>query len=163
MKWFNSLSAVVVISLTLTACGGGGDGGTGGSPPTTAQTTVSGTAQAPNGQVAFHQPTLWDVFASSAFASLSGLTSVPDGTPVQLGRMGSAGSFTVLASTTVSSGRYSFNLTSLGLTITSDLVVRVANGVVQMRAFVTGDTVDLTEQTSSQSHSIINPVFCIEA
>lgn len=28
MKWFNSLSVVVVISLTLTACGGGGDGGT---------------------------------------------------------------------------------------------------------------------------------------
>ena len=28
MKWFNSLSVVVVMSLTLTACGGGGDGGT---------------------------------------------------------------------------------------------------------------------------------------
>jgi hypothetical protein len=28
MKWFNSLLVVLVISLTLTACGGGGDGGT---------------------------------------------------------------------------------------------------------------------------------------
>ena len=28
MKWFNSLSAVLVIPLALTACGGGGDGGT---------------------------------------------------------------------------------------------------------------------------------------
>ena len=29
MKWFNSLSVVLVISFTLTACGGG-DGGGGG-------------------------------------------------------------------------------------------------------------------------------------
>ena len=32
MKWFNSLSVVLVISFTLTACGGG-DGGGGGTPP----------------------------------------------------------------------------------------------------------------------------------
>ena len=158
MKWFNSLSVVVVISLTLTACGGGGDGGTGGSPPTTAQTTVSGTVQAPNGQVAFHQPTFWDVFESSAFASLSGLTAVPDGTPVQLGRMSSAGSFTVLASTTVSGGRYSFNLTSLGLSITSDLVVRVANGAAQMRAFVTRDTADLNPISESAVQFVLDHI-----
>ena len=30
MKWFNSLSVVSVMALTLTACGGGGDGGGGG-------------------------------------------------------------------------------------------------------------------------------------
>jgi len=158
MKWFNSLSVVLVMSLTLTSCGGGGDGGTGGSPPATAQTTVSGTVQAPNGQVAFHQPSIWDVFESSAFASLSGLTPVPDGTPVQLGRMGSAGSFTVLASTTVSSGRYSFNLTSLGLTITSDLVVRVANGAVQMRAFVTDDTIDLNPISESAVQAVLDHI-----
>jgi hypothetical protein len=33
MKWFNSLSVVSVMALTLTACGGGGDGGGGGTPP----------------------------------------------------------------------------------------------------------------------------------
>ena len=158
MKWFSSLSVVLVMSLTLTACGGGGDGGTGGPPPTTPQTTVSGTVQAPNGQVAFHQPTLWDVFESSVFASLSGLTPVPDGTSVQLGRMSSAGAVTVLASATVSGGRYSFNLTSLGLTITSDLVVRVANGTVQMRAFVTGDTVDLNPISESAVQVVLDHI-----
>ena len=158
MKWFNSLSVVSVMTLTLTACGGGGDGGTGGSPPATGQTTVSGTVQAPNGQVAFHQPSPWDLFESSAFASLFGLTPVPDGTPVQLGRMGSAGSFTVLASTTVSGGRYSFNLTSLGLAITSDLVVSVANGAVQMRAFVTRDTIELNPISESAVQVVLDHI-----
>lgn len=157
MKWFNSLSLVLVLSLTLNACG---SGGTGGPPPTTPQTTVSGAVQAPNGQVVFHQPTLWDVFESSAFASLSGLTPVPDGTPVQLGRMGSAGSFTVLASTTVSGGRYSFNLTSLGLTFTSDLVIQVQNpsSDTRMRAFVTRDTVDLNPISESAVQVVLNHI-----
>lgn len=158
MKWFNSLSVVLVMSLTLTACGGGGDGGTGGSPPATGQTTVSGTVQAPNGQMAFHQPSPWDLFESSAFASLFGLTPVPDGTPVQLGRMGSTGSFTVLASAPVSGGRYSFNLTSLGLAITSDLVVSVANGAVQMRAFVTRDTIDLNPISESAVQVVLDHI-----
>ena len=39
MKWFNSLSVVSVISLTLTACGGGGDGGGGGTQPVAAPST----------------------------------------------------------------------------------------------------------------------------
>src|SRR5262245_4623916 len=158
MKWFNCFSLGLVLSFALTGCGGGGDGGTAGPSPTTPQATVSGTVQAPNGQVAFHQPTLWDLFASSAFASLSGLTSVPDGTTVQLGRMSSAGSFTALASTTVSGGRYSFNLTNLGLTITSDLVVRVANGAVQMRAFVTGETADLNPISESAVQVVLDHI-----
>lgn len=164
MKWFNSLSVVLVISLTLTACGGGGgDGGTGGPPPTTAQTTVSGTVQAPNGQVAFHQPTLWDVFESSAFASLSGLTPVPDGTPVQLGRMSSAGAFTVLASTTVSGGRYSFNLTSLGLSLSNNLVVQVINqgAGAQMRAFVVWSTVNLDPISEASVRLVLDQILLI--
>jgi hypothetical protein len=39
MKWFNSLSVVLVISFTLTACGGGGDGGGGGTQPVAAPST----------------------------------------------------------------------------------------------------------------------------
>jgi hypothetical protein len=158
MKWLRSLSVVLVMSLTLTACGGGGgDGGTGGPPPT----TVSGTVQAPNGQVAFHQPTLWDVFESSAFASLSGLTPVPDGTSVQLGRMSSAGPVTVLASTTVSGGRYSFNLTSLGLTFASDLVVEVSNPATgaRMRAFVTRKSVDLTPMSEAAVQVVLDHIL----
>lgn len=156
MKWFNSLSVVLVTSLALTACGGGGDGGTGGPPPT----TVSGTVQAPNGQVAFHQPTLWDVFESSAFASLSGLTSVPDGTPVQLGRISSGGTLTGLSSATVSGGRYSFNLTRLGLTLASDLVVEVSNPATgaRMRAFVTRESVDLTPMSETAVQVVLDHI-----
>ena len=158
MKWFNSLSLGLVLSLTLNACG---SGGTGEPPPTTPQSTVSGAVQAPNGQVAFDQPGLWDVFESSAFASLSGLTPVPNGTSVQLGRVNSAGAFTVLASTTVSGGHYSFNLTSLGLTFASDLVVEVSNPatVVRMRAFATRELVDLTPMSEAAVQVVLDHIL----
>jgi hypothetical protein len=161
MKWHYSLSVVSVMALTLTACGGGGDGGTGGSAPTAAQTTVSGSVQAPNGQVAFHQPTLWDVFESSVFASLSGLTPVPDGTPVQLGRISSGGTLTSLSSATVSGGRYSFNLTRLGLTLASDLVVEVSNPATgaRMRAFVTQESVDLTPMSEAGVQIVLDHIL----
>ena len=79
--------------LSVTACGGGG-GGDGSPPP--AQVIVSGVVQAPNGLVAFHQERLTDFvstifFGSSAYASLSGTSAVPDGTVVELGSMSSAG------------------------------------------------------------------------
>lgn len=157
-----SFSAVLLLLPLLAACGGGGDGG--GTPPSppAAQTIVSGAVQAPNGQVVFHHPGIGDffedLFVPSAYASLSGVSPVPDGTSVQLGRMGSAGSFTALASTIVSGGRYAFNLTNLGFTITSDLVVRVANGVVQMRAFVTGETVDLNPISESAVQVVLDHI-----
>ena len=132
------------------------------SSPPGAQTIVSGAVEAPNGQVVFHHPGIGgffeDLFVPSAYASLSGVSPVPDGTAVQLGRMSSTGSFTVLASATVSGGRYSFNLTNLGLTITSDLVVRVANGVVQMRAFVTGETVALNPISESAVQVVLDHI-----
>jgi alpha-tubulin suppressor-like RCC1 family protein len=72
--------------------------------------------------------------------------------------MSSAGTVSVLASTTVSDGRYSFNLTSLGLTFTSDLAVRVANGPVQMRAFVTGGTVNLDPVSETAVRMILEQI-----
>jgi hypothetical protein len=81
-----------------------------------------------------------------AVAALSGLNSVPDGTPVQLVRIDDAGNVAAtLASTSVIGGRYSFNLTSLGLSPASNLAVRVVNPGTgaQLRAFVSGTTVDL--------------------
>ena len=140
------------ITMSLSGCGGGGgDGGGGGPTPAPSAQVVSGSVQAPGGQVTlFIQPSLWEraagVFSSEAVAALSGLSPVPDGTPVQLIRINEAGNvLATLASTTVSGGRYSFNLTSLGLSPASNLVVRVINlGTgVQLRAFVTGTTVDL--------------------
>lgn len=164
MKWLHSLSVVLIMSLTLIACGSGGGRGEGlppdGAPPPAAtQTIVSGTVQAPNGQVAFHQPTLWDLFESSAYASLSGLTPVPDGTPVQLGHIDRNGHFVdVVASTTVSGGRYSFNLTNLGLTFSSTLVVSASNPAsgVRMRAFVTRETVNLDPISESTVQLVVD-------
>lgn len=99
--------------------------------------TLSGEVHAPNGMMAFHRDSITDYLATlfsvtAANASLSGLIAVPDGTVVQLGKMSSTGTFSGLASTTVSSRRYTFNLTNLALAITSDLMVRVTNGAVTM-------------------------------
>ena len=159
-----SFSFVLLLLPLLVACSGGG--GDGGAPPTAtpAQTMVSGVVQAPNGQVVFHHPGIGDFFkdllVSSASASLLGVSPVPDGTPVQLGRMSSAGALTVLASTTVSGGHYSFNLTSLGLTVTSDLVVQVQNPAsgTRMRAFVTKDTVDLNPISESAVQVVLDHI-----
>ena len=63
MKWFNSLSVVSVMSLTLTACGGGGDGGGGTPPPSTG---------------AFIDNPVQGLTYSSAPSGLSGLTG-PNG------------------------------------------------------------------------------------
>src|SRR5262245_29697345 len=111
--------ALCVLScLFLSSCGGGGGGGGGGgSPPTVQATTVSGTVQAPGGQVAFNSPQgllqqLAQFISPSAYASISGLSPVPDGTTVQLIRLNATvTSFTVLASTATTGGQYSFNLT----------------------------------------------------
>lgn len=148
-KNFWTIAAALGFALTVTACGG--DDGASPPPPPSAQLIVSGTVQAPGGQVAlFTNPGFWErtsaLLFPDAVAALSGLSPVPDGTPVQLVRINDAGNvITPLASTSVSGGRYSFNLTSLGLSPTSDLAVRVVNPGTgaQLRAFVTGTTVDL--------------------
>jgi FG-GAP-like repeat len=145
-----TIAATLSFTLTLAACGGD-DGGSPPPPPSPAQIIVSGTVQAPAGQVAlFTKPRLWERIGALVFpeavAALSGVSPVLDGTPVQLVRIDDAGNVAAaLASTAVSAGRYSFNLTSLGLNPSSNLLVQVVNSVTgaQMRAFVTGPTVDL--------------------
>ncbi|MDH4087748.1 MAG: hypothetical protein OEV27_04530 [Nitrospira sp.] len=145
-----TIAATLSFTLTLAACGGD-DGGSPPPPPSPAQIIVSGTVQAPAGQVAlFTKPSLRERIGALVFpeavAALSGVSPVLDGTPVQLVRIDDAGNVAAaLASTAVSAGRYSFNLTSLGLNPSSNLLVHVVNSVTraQMRAFVTGPTVDL--------------------
>src|SRR5262245_48503853 len=123
------ISFVAAWALILPACGGGGGSGGSGAPPVGGpQTIVSGSVQAPSGQVAFHQPTFWDFLESSACASVSGLTFVPDGTTVQIGLIDRTGTLTApLASTKISGGRYSFNLTNLSMSFSSSFVVQVSN------------------------------------
>jgi DNA-binding beta-propeller fold protein YncE len=133
--------------LSLSSCSGGGsDGGGEGATPSVAapaQIIVSGSVQAPAGQIAFfREKSLGELFASEAYAALTGLAPVSDGTLVRLERLDTA-SLTPITTTTTSSGRYTFNLTALGVNYSDNLVIRVANGSTQMRTFVTGPTVDL--------------------
>jgi hypothetical protein len=120
--------------------------------------------QAPGGQVAFNQPQgLFQQFAQfispSAYASVSGLSPVPDGTLVQLARLNPAGTlFTVLATTPTAGGTYSFNLTNLGLHVSSDMVVQVINGAVDLRAFVTSSNVNLDPVSETAVRLVLQQV-----
>lgn len=136
--------------ISLISCGGGSSsGGGGGTTPvaTSTQTVLSGTVQAPGGAIAFFkQPSLGDLFASEAYAALTGLANVPDNTIVQLARLNAtATSFSVISTTTTSGGRYSFNLSSLGIPPANDLIVRVTGpSGREMRAFVVGTVADIS-------------------
>jgi len=141
---------IALLLLFLMSCGSGGGGEGGGTPVSTAaptQTIVSGTVQAPSGAIAFFKtPSPGNFFASEAYAALTGLANVPDGTIVQLARLNAtASSFSVITTTTTSGGRYSFNFTTLGLQLADDLIVRVAGpGGKEMRAFVIGAGADIS-------------------
>jgi len=159
----------LVLSMALSACGGGGDGGGGSTPAAGPQVVVSGAVQAPGGQVAmFREATIWQqmigVWLSEAMATVSGVSPVPDGTPVQLVRINDAGNVVaMLASTTVSGGRYSFNLTSLGLTLSGNLVIRVANPAtgVQMRAFAVGTSVNVDPTSEAAVRLVLEQIVLI--
>ena len=92
---------------SLAGCpGGGGDGGSASAPAATpGPTTVSGTVQAPAGQIAFFkESTIDDLFAADAYAALTGLAPVPDHTIVQLARLNTNATGFAVLSTTATSG-----------------------------------------------------------
>jgi hypothetical protein len=157
---------LIALSGLLISCGGGGGGGGGGTPAASG-TTVSGSVQAPNGQIAFAHPQgfieqVANLLTAEAYASLSGLSPVPDGTQVQLARLNASGTgFTVLATTSTVGGTYSFNLTALGLQVSNDLIVRVVNGAVQMRGFVTGSHVNLDPVAESSVRLVLGQLGAI--
>jgi len=156
----------VVFWFSISACGGDGGGGGGEASPTQG-TTISGSVQAPSGQIAFNHSLrfltqLVDLFHPSAYASITGTSPVPDGTLVQLARLSAdTSSFTILATTPTSGGTYFFNLTSLQLQIANDLIVRVATGAVQMRAFVTGSTVDLDPASETAVRLVVQQLTAV--
>ena len=155
--WLNlTFTAMIVIMIAACGAGGGGGGGGGGtntgSAPISSDFVVSGTVLAPGGSVAFLPQTnlfakFTDILFSSAYAAISGLASVPDGTRVDLVRIDKNGLVlnTLATTKTTTGGSYSFNLTKLGLTTANDLVVQVldSSNVVKMRAFVASDTVNI--------------------
>lgn len=154
-----------MLSGLILSCSGGGGNESGGPAPSA--TTVSGSVQAPNAQVAFEHPLglikrLNNLFFPMAYASISGLSPVPDGTQVQLARFNATGtSFSVMASTTTTGGAYSFNLTNLGFPVSNDLFVRVANGAVQMRAFVVGQTANVDPVSEAAVQMVVDDYLLI--
>ena len=142
-----SLRGLLTVSfiLALTSCSGGGDDGI--LPSSSTQTIVSGSVQAPAGRVAFFRKrSLEELWISEAYAALTGLSNVRDGTIVELARLdATATNVTVLDTTTTLGGRYSFNLTRIGVQPAHDLIVRVAgSGGTELRAFVVGTIIDLS-------------------
>jgi DNA-binding beta-propeller fold protein YncE len=166
IKMGRTLILFLVAGL-LTGCPGGGDDGGGGTPSsaTPTQTIVSGSVQAPNGQIALKPAGgvlkgLANLFSSEVFASISGLIPVPDGTLVQLIRLNPTGtSFSVLSSTRTTGGRYSFNLTDLNLQPSSELAIRVAEGPVQMRAFVTGSNIEIDPASEAAVRLVLDQIL----
>lgn len=149
------LLILAFVSVSL-SCSGGGNGG--GTPAVPTSMTVSGTVTAPGGTVALDKRhSFGDFFESEAYAAITGLGPVPDGTIVQLARLSANGtSFAVIATTETSSGRYSFNLTAFGLQPANDLIVRVAgsNGR-EMRAFVVGTAADISPVSEAGCQLIV--------
>lgn len=134
-------------SLLIVGCSGGGGDGTPSLTAAPSQTIVAGSVQAPAGSTAFfRKSSLNELLISEAYAALTGLGNVPDGTIVELARLdATATNFAVLATTTTSAGRYSFSLTSIGVQPTHDLIVRVSGPRgAELHAFVVGAVIDLS-------------------
>ena len=139
------LTCVVSLIFYISSCSSGENES--GSGPTASDLVVSGTVTAPGGAVAFlRKSSIIDLFESESHAAVVGSVLVADGTAVQLGRISKTSPFTFspISTTTTASGRYSFNLTTLGLNLANDLLVRgVGSAGKEMRAFVTNPNVDL--------------------
>ncbi|GAB4269546.1 MAG: hypothetical protein Kow0092_23660 [Deferrisomatales bacterium] len=148
---------VVALGASIWGCGGGGGGG-GGSG---GATILSGTVQAPGDLIAggtaaplLRRASWW--MMRPAWAGLTGLLPVPDGTRVELVRLSEAGDpVGVLASTTTSAGRYRFDLTALGVEYSSRLAVRAMEGAVQMRAFAVRSTVAVDPVSEAGFRSVL--------
>ncbi len=157
LEFSNTRLALVVVALTLAACsGGGGGGGNGegsgvGSGSSSQNFVVSGTVSAPGGAVAFlPRKNLFEQFADAlitpVYAAVSGSMPVADGSTVQLVRIHDDGTVAnVIASAATSGGRYSFDLTALGISTANDLIVQIldTSGIARMRAFVVSANVDI--------------------
>lgn len=129
---------------------------------------VTGSVTAPGGVIAAHDQAqgfalarLLDFFVAPAQAGVAGLLSVPNGTRVELVRLGDRGYTSApIAVTTTQYGRYRFNLTALRLTVSSRLIVRVGNVGTgeQMRAFVSGKTVDINPVSEAAVQMVLHSI-----
>jgi DNA-binding beta-propeller fold protein YncE len=147
----------IVFLFLLSACGGSSGGK--GTPGSASRTTVSGAVQAPDGQFAKAGPLqiLARLVGVEAAAAPSGMLPVPAGTRVELVRINASGTvLATLAVTAVANGRYSFDLTALGLGFSGDLVVRAVGSVSHLRAMVVGRTVNIDPASEAAVRIILN-------
>ena len=162
MKSLPLLAACSLVALALGSCGGGGGGGGSGA----ADFVVSGAVTAPGGVVAnFTRKDLLDRLAEllvpAAFADVTGLAAVLDGTGVSLIRIDGTGAQTaLLASTTTRNGKYSFDLTAIGAGIASNLAVQVTSTTsgAKMRAFVTSSTVNIDPMSEAAVKLVLDSI-----
>lgn len=153
-------SFVIAIGIALAGCGGGGGGG---GP---SQLVVSGTVSAPNGQIAFSPKkslleTFASIYSSPAYGSITGMAPVADGVTVELIRIDNSGNeIQVLATTTISGGQYTFNLTNLKVDLSGSLIAQVRNtGTgVRMRAFVTSGKADIHPVSEAAVRMVLEKV-----
>jgi len=167
---FASASLSVCFTLFLASCGGGGGGGATPPPPPPpppppADVIVGGLVEAPNGQLAgvwpLHGADRWlTLVVSEAAASVPGALPVPDGTAVDLNRLGTDGSIAeTLASTTTSGGRYSFNFTDLGLAFDDYYVATAMGGAgIVLRTFVTMETANIDAESETVVDLVLESV-----
>ena len=129
---------------------------------------IEGQVLAPDGKIAASEPrdllaSVSGYFLSPAQSSIAGLLPVPNGTPVELVHLSATGTVDgVLASTTVSkNGKYAFDLDKLGHFDAPDLAVRVSDRGVQMRAFLTAPTVDISPVSEAVFQLVTDRIMAV--
>jgi hypothetical protein len=154
---------VCYMSLMLWGCGGDGQDDQ-EHASSAGSLVVVGTVLAPQGQIARRHDLLQrvvDLLAPAAHANIAGLAPVADGTPVALVSISDAGVIiTTHATTTTAKGMYTFNLTVLGLTFASDILVQVGNPATgaQVRAFVTTPAVHITPDSEAVVRLVLEQI-----
>jgi hypothetical protein len=154
------LALFAFTGLLVTSCGGGGGGGGGH--------VVAGTVRSPGGQsIGFRAATVPPHVAPRPTRGgrepieLPGTAPVPDGTPVDLVHLDRfAGPNTLIASTTTSGGRYSFDLDALGFGAAQapvSLAVVAGTGASALRSIV--DTTDHDIDADPVSEALVQLVL----
>ncbi|HIK74805.1 MAG TPA: hypothetical protein EYG00_08925 [Alcanivorax sp.] len=143
------LIACVASATILAGCGGGSSSSSDDTGGGATSRTISGTATAPAGAVAFHEaPSVFELALNalipSAHAAITGLDPV-GGATVELLRVDNAGNPVgeVLAETVTSiTGDYRLTLPE-GVNLAGDLIVRITGTGTEMRAQVVDQAVNI--------------------
>ena len=140
-----SFHILVVLQLpTLLACGGGGAGGSSDNPGS-GPLSVTGLVRSPGGQsigLGLERPRFEHTPRSSI--KLPGLLTVPNFTDVELVRVDPLGNeLSIVAQSVTVNGRFTFDLDTLNLDFSSQLLVRAGTESASMRTPVTAPEVDI--------------------